>query len=99
MARADELLTNVMAARGYPMTDFEQRAADLSVDHAEVVANYRAGHDIATRRSEGPAGTEALRQAMIHYRALFEELVGELPESGSAAARKGLDGVFHPGNA
>jgi hypothetical protein len=97
VARADELLTNVMAARGYPMTDFEQRAADLSVDHADVVANYRAGHDIALRRSEGQTDTEALRQAMIHYRALFEELVGELPDARSAAARKGLDGTSHAG--
>jgi len=95
VARADELLTNIMAVRGYPMADFEQRAADLSVDHAEVVTNYRAGHDIAIRRSEGPAATEALRQAMIHYRALFEELVGELPDSRSA--RQGLDGVSRPG--
>jgi len=97
VARADELLTNVMAVRGYPMADFEQRAADLSVDHAEVVTNYRAGHDIAIRRSKGPGETEALRQAMIHYRALFEELVGELPDSRSAAARQGLDGASHAG--
>ncbi len=98
VARADELLTNVMAVRGYPMADFEQRAADLSVDHAEVVTNYRAGHDIAVRRSQGPGETEALRQAMIHYRALFEDLVGELPDSvAAAAARKGLDGAARPG--
>jgi len=88
VVRADELLTNVMAVRGYPMADFDQRAADLSVDHAEVVSNYRAGHDIAIRRSEDGADTEALRQAMIHYRALFEELVGQVPDSSSAVARE-----------
>ncbi len=89
VARADELLTNVMAVRGYPMADFDQRAADLSVDHAEVVANYRAGHDIAIRRSEDGSDTEALRQAMIHYRALFQELVGQIPDT-STAARDGV---------
>jgi hypothetical protein len=93
VARADELLTNVMAARGYPMADFDQRAADLSVDHADVVTNYRAAHDIATRHSENAANTEELRQAMIHYHALFDELVGELPDARSATAGKSLDGA------
>ena len=86
VARADELLTNIMAMRGYPMTDFDQRAADLSVDHAEVVTNYRAGHEIAIRRGENGADTEALRQAMIHYRALFQDLVGEDSDVSSATA-------------
>jgi hypothetical protein len=76
---ADELLGAVMSARGYPVGDFEQRAADLSADHPTVVQNYRAGHDIALRQRRGEADTEALRQAMIHYRALFAELV-EDPE-------------------
>lgn len=93
VARADELLTNVMAVRGYPMANFDQRAADLSVDHPDVVTNYRAGHAIATRHSEGRSDTEDLRQAMIYYHALFEELVGELPEPRSAAARKAMDGA------
>ena len=53
------------------------------MDHADVVTNYRAGHDIATRRGEDGADTEALRQAMIHYRALFQELVGEVPDASS----------------
>ncbi len=70
---ADGLLGDVMAARGYPVSDFDQRSADLSVDHPVVVQNYRAAHDIAVR--EGQATTEDLRQAMIHYRALYEELV------------------------
>jgi hypothetical protein len=72
---ADALLTDVMRLRGYPMGEFEQRSADLSVDHPEVVQNYRAGHEIANQHKRGLAGTEELRQAMIHYRSLFEELV------------------------
>ncbi|MBW8784180.1 MAG: hypothetical protein JF593_06020 [Novosphingobium sp.] len=77
LGRADVLLGEVMAARGYPVSDFEQRAADLSVDHAEVVENYRAAHDIALKHKRGEASTEDLRQAMIHYRALFDDLVNE----------------------
>lgn len=74
---ADALLAEVMSARGYPVSDFEQRAGDISVDHPNVVQNYRLGHDIALRHSRGEASTDDLRQALIHYRALFEELVTE----------------------
>ena len=77
VALADGLITEVMQARGYPTTDFTQRAADISVDHPVVVENYRSVHDIAQRRSKGEASTEDLRQAMVHYRALFTELVEE----------------------
>jgi hypothetical protein len=80
IARADELLGEVMHARGYPVGDFEQRAADLSVDHPKLVADYRAAHEVAQRHARGEAGTEDLRRAMIHYRDLFEELVERLPE-------------------
>jgi type II secretory pathway pseudopilin PulG len=73
---ADRLLSEVMSARGYPVADFEERAAELSVNHALVVEHYRAGHDIAVRNSQGRATTEDLRQAMIDYRALFDDLVG-----------------------
>ncbi len=72
---ADSLVTDVMQARGYPIGEFEQRAADLSVDHPVVVENYRAAHDIAMRHSTGRASTEDLRQAMVHYRVLFQELL------------------------
>ncbi|HEX3893096.1 MAG TPA: hypothetical protein VHW46_11035 [Terracidiphilus sp.] len=72
---ADQLLGDVMAARGYPVGDFEQRAADVSVDHPEVIQNYRAAHAIALSHAGGQASTEDLRRAMIHYRALFEDLV------------------------
>jgi hypothetical protein len=74
---ADALLAEVMGARGYPVNEFEQRAGDISVDHPNVVQHYRAGHDIAVRHSQGKASTDDLRQALIHYRALFEELVTE----------------------
>lgn len=74
---ADALVTEVMQARGYPIGEFEQRAADISVDHPIVVENYRAGHDIAVRHSAGQASTEDLRQAMVHYRVLFQELLEE----------------------
>lgn len=72
---ADDAVVSLMGARGYPMADFEQRAADLSVDHPHVVENYRAAHDIALRHRQGRASTEDLRQAMIYYRSLFEDLL------------------------
>jgi FtsZ-interacting cell division protein ZipA len=74
---ADSLVTDVMQARGYPIGEFEQRAADISVDYPVIVDNYRAAHDIALRHSSGKASTEDLRQAMVHYRALFQELLDE----------------------
>ncbi|MFY9690301.1 MAG: hypothetical protein WAJ86_10220 [Candidatus Acidiferrales bacterium] len=80
---ADQLLGDVMSTRGYPMSDFEQRAADISVDHPLVLDNYRAAHQAALRQTRGQASTEDLRQAMIHYRTLFEELIVE-PELARA---------------
>lgn len=76
VAFADALLGEVMKARGYPVSDFNQRAGDISVDHPNVVEHYRAGHEIALRHERGEATTEEMRQAMIHYRALFDDLVG-----------------------
>ena len=75
VAAADRLVTQVMAARGYPIEDFETRAADLSVDHPRVVENYRIARDLAQRRQRGEAGTEELRQAVVNYRALFNDLL------------------------
>lgn len=72
---ADHLLLRVMEARGYPMSDFDQRAADISVDHPRVVDNYRAAHEIALRHRRGQATTEDLRNAIIYYRSLFDELL------------------------
>jgi hypothetical protein len=80
---ADQLLTDVMSTRGYPVSDFEQRANDISVDHPLVLENYRAAHQSALRQAKGEADTEDLRQAMIHFRTLFEELVNE-PEIARA---------------
>jgi type II secretory pathway pseudopilin PulG len=74
---ADGLVRQVMEARGYPVGDFEQQASNVSVDHPDVVENYRAGHRIALAQQGGQAGTEDLRQAMVHYRALFQELLGD----------------------
>jgi hypothetical protein len=83
LTEADQLLRDVMSTRGYPVSDFEQRAADISVDHPLVLEHYRSAHEVAVRQTQGQASTEDLRQAMIHYRALFEELVGE-PELAHA---------------
>jgi len=85
LAEADQLLRDLMEARGYPVTDFEQRAADVSVNHALVVEHYRAGHEISLRQARGQANTEDLRQAMIHYRTLFAELANE-PELSRVAS-------------
>jgi len=74
-ADADVLVKELMQARGYPVGDFEQRAADISVDHPDVVSNYRAAREIALRNNAGKATTEDIRQAMVHYRSLFEELL------------------------
>jgi len=75
VAQADELVSEVMRARGYPMANFAEQAEVISVDHPTVVQNYRAAHDIAVRHSRGQASTEDLRKAIVHYRSLFEELL------------------------
>lgn len=75
VGEADTLVAQVMQARGYPMADFEQRAADISVDHPREVENFRAAHVLATRARRGDASTEDLRQAMVHFRALFDNLI------------------------
>ena len=79
--QADELIKAVMRERGYPIDDFEQRAADISVDHPQVVDDYRAADAIAARNDRSEASTEDLRQALVHYRSLFEDLL----EVGPAA--------------
>lgn len=88
IAEADALVIEVMRDRGYPVAgDFEQRADDVSVDHPEVVENYRAAHGISQRATAGRAGTEELRQAMVHYRALFAELLGRQERHPTEAGR------------
>ena len=86
VVEADHLVEEVMRERGYPVGDFEQRAADISVDHPRVVENYRAAHAIATREQSGQASTEDLRAAMLYYRDLFRELLEE-PGPPPAPAR------------
>jgi hypothetical protein len=75
VAEADDLVSSLMKTRGYPVSDFDQRAADISVDHPRVVENYRSAHEIALRAGKDGATTEELRTAMIHYRSLFDELM------------------------
>jgi FtsZ-interacting cell division protein ZipA len=75
LGQADELVLQVMRERGYPMDDFDQRAADISVDHPEVVEHYRAGQTVSRSAASGEATTEDMRQGLVHYRALFAELL------------------------
>jgi hypothetical protein len=77
VTEADELVSSLMHARGYPVADFDQRAADISVDHPRLVENYRSAHGVAVRLGRDEASTEDLRTAMIQYRNLFDELVEE----------------------
>lgn len=79
VGEADRLVTEVMRERGYPIDDFEQRAADISVDHPKVVEHYRSAHILHLAQEQGEIGTEAQREALVHYRALFEQLVGSAP--------------------
>src|SRR4051812_22448355 len=84
VGEADALVMEVMRDRGYPVADeFEQRAADVSVDHPQVVEHYRAAHHISGRATTGEASTEDLRQAMVHFRALFVELLGRDEQPGT----------------
>ena len=75
VVEAEQLVRELMEKRGYPMGDFERRAGDISVDHPDVVANYRSAQAIALRDQRGSADTEELRKAVVHYRALFDELL------------------------
>jgi hypothetical protein len=84
ITEADVLIQRVMRERGYPVEDFEQRAADVSVDHPEVVNNYRAAHAISIAHERERASTEDLRVAMQHYRSLFDELLGETRQPAGA---------------
>jgi hypothetical protein len=80
--KADRLIREVMKAKGYPVEDFEQRAADISVDYPDLVTDYRGLHLIAVKEADDEVGTEEMRQAMVHGRALFEDLVRkETPEA------------------
>lgn len=86
VGEADLLVTEVMRERGYPVDDFDRQAADISVDHPTVVADYRAAHDIHLAQQKGDVGTEQQRQAFVHYRALFTKLL-ESEKDNSQEAR------------
>ena len=91
VGEADRLVTEVMRERGYPIDDFEQRAADISVDHPKVVEHYRAAHILHLAQDQGEIGTEAQREAIVHYRALFEQLVGTVPETRADTDERARD--------
>ena len=96
--QADRLIGDIMQARGYPVGDFEQRVEDISVDHPDIVMNYRAARAIIEEHARHPVSTEDMRQAMVHYRALFKDLIGvttpiaergiEQPPVGAARERR-----------
>jgi hypothetical protein len=88
VSSADQLIQSAMADRGYPVKDFETRAADVSVDHPDVVENYRQGHRLAQKSADGDGSTEDLRQAMRHYRALFDDLVEPTGDEPMARERE-----------
>jgi hypothetical protein len=85
LIEADRLVRDLLAKRGYPVADFELRAADISVDHPEVVSNYRAAQRIVSMDQRGEASTEELRKAVVHFRALFDELLGTAAARAPAA--------------
>jgi hypothetical protein len=84
VAAADHLVTEVMRERGYPVEDFNRRAADISVDHPEIVENYRAAHGIHMSQQNGEISTERQREAFVHYRALFDALLETRKDSDTA---------------
>lgn len=93
LEEADDLVQELMRKRGYPMSDFEGRAADISVDHPIVVEHYRAAQAIAVRNHRGEADTEEMRQAVVHYRVLFDELleVEQPPQQPADRQRQTLE--------
>ena len=88
VGQADELVTRLIAERGYPTGDFSDQIAHLSVEHARTLSHYRDAHEIHLRNSRGEASTEDLRQAVVHYRALFADLLGDEPTARTPAQRR-----------
>ena len=88
LQKADRLIQDVMKARGYPVEDFDQRAADISVDYPELVTDYRGLHLIAVKEKEDEVNTEEMRQAMVHGRALFENLIRQEPTEEDVAQKE-----------
>jgi hypothetical protein len=85
VSEADQLLTEVMRVRGFPTADFDQRAADISLNHPKLAESYQAAHTLALKSRSGQASTEDLRQALVHCRVLFDELVESPPVAMAAA--------------
>ncbi|MBI2767387.1 MAG: hypothetical protein HYX53_15945 [Chloroflexi bacterium] len=88
IGRADGLVAEVMEVRGYPMAQFDQRVADISVEHPKLVTNYRSAHMTAVRNRKGEATTEELRRAMVQYRELFDDLLDTAVEARSSGGRE-----------
>ena len=91
ISRADGLVEEVMKVRGDPVSDFDQRAADLSVHHGRVIDNYRAAREIAERHRRGAASTEELRRAMVHYRELFQDLLEDREQPVERAVERPIE--------
>lgn len=90
---ADDLVTRLIAERGYPTGDYDERLANLSVEHARTLGHYRDAHEINLRNQKGEASTEDLRQALVHYRALFADLLGTDPIQAETAKIRDLPGT------
>ena len=97
VATADDLVTRLIAERGYPTGDYDDQLAHLSVEHANTLNHYRDAHEISRRSSEGEASTEDLRQALVHYRALFADLLGTDPVPHAPAQRTSPETTPDPG--
>ena len=91
VSTADRLVTALIAERGYPTGDYDERLANLSVEHAATLEHYRSAHEISRRSASGEAETEDLRQALVHYRALFADLLGENPVPQSTTAVRDVE--------
>ncbi|MEV6345134.1 hypothetical protein [Actinoplanes sp. NPDC051851] len=94
---ADELVTRLITERGYPTGDYDERLADLSVEHAATLEHYRKAHEISRRSKNDETGTEDLRQALVHYRALFADLLGEDPVPNRSATDSTATGTTGTG--
>lgn len=88
VGQADELVTRLIKERGYPVAEFDEQASLLSVEHAKTVSDYRTAHEIAQRHGQGQADTEELRQAVVHYRELVADLLGEQPVPAQSTGRR-----------
>jgi hypothetical protein len=96
VGEADELVSRLINERGYPTENFDEQLAQLSVEHGRTLQHYRDAHDISMRNERGEASTEQLRMAMVHYRALFADLLGEQPDGLRATAGSAAEPAARP---